>query len=86
MEVKVYFSNVGLTNFVEDLDVVKSHLEQIAKEDSRGVDLRRITVDGDIMNKRILGYKIIDYSVKEEGSIKKYELVKENYIPMSRLM
>lgn len=86
MEIQVYFTNVGLNNFVEELDVVKSHLEQISKEDSRGVDLRRITVDGDIMNKKILGYKILDYAVKEKETTKAYEFVKENYVPISRLM
>lgn len=86
METQVYFSNVGITNFVEDLGMIKSHLETIAKENTKGVDLRRITVDGDSLNKKILGYKIIDFKIKEESSIKAYELLEDKYVPISRFL
>ncbi len=86
METQVYFSNVGMNNFVEDLTIVKSHLEKIAKEDVSGVDLRRITVKGDMLSKKILGYDVVDFAVKDQTPIKTYTQLKDFYVPMGRLM
>ncbi|MBI4918856.1 hypothetical protein HY837_02935 [archaeon] len=85
MEVQVYFSNV--VTGVNDLkEIVVSHLEKLAKEDAKGVDLRRIKVRGDVLNNKILGYEIVDYSVKDQTQIKTYTQLKEFYMPISRLL
>ncbi|MBI5064785.1 hypothetical protein HZA97_00985 [Candidatus Woesearchaeota archaeon] len=86
MEVQVYFSNIGMNNFVEDLTIVRSHLEKIVKEDARGVDLRRITVKGDMLSKKILGYDVVDFAVKDQQPGKTYTQLKDFYVPMGRLM